>query len=316
MDYETFLTIGGLALVVLLGVRVYMALGSRHSRQWMIGKSGEDTVVVRENARFRELVFVSPTRELVQSRQDRTNKLRSGWGYVDGLHVGMLLDERPRRILFLGGGACIGPRQFEAIYDDATIDVVDSEAIVVDAAHRFFGLRTSERLRVYVADARQFACGCSSKEYDLVVLDAYGAYCVPAHLVTTQFFELVRRTMTDDGAFILNLIGNLDSDESSMRSILASIAHVFESYEIAIFAVPDPSETDGQLRRGVVRNSIALVAKKVCSAEKLAERASSVAPEVAPHLSEIVRRRFPVDVTRGRVLTDDDIAGKRWLLLD
>ncbi len=274
---EVVLFVAGGVFLALLALRLY---AGRRSRWRVVGRRGETTLIVRMRGGLRELVLVEGQRELVQSRQDPDRPLSSGPGYIDGLHIGMLLAPRPRRVVFLGGGACIGPRQFEAEYADVLLDVVEHDPLVLDAARRHFGLRASPRLSLIEADALTFMKGCRPGSYDLVVLDAYDARQVPRHLTTAKFFEDVGAAMTPEGSLVVNLIGDLGSDEGSARSILASLEEVFPSREIALFDATGTSD----------RNAIALIAPAVGSTDSLVARAAAIA--VAPGLAAIVRRRL------------------------
>jgi spermidine synthase len=296
---------GILALVGLFALRTVV---SRRAER-VIGRSGGDSIVLRRRRGFRELVFVNGDVELVQSRQDLRDPLRSGWAYVDGLHAGMLVVDAPRRVLFLGGGAGLGPMQFEALYTDATIDVVEKEQVVVDVAKRHFGLRASPRVRVRVADAREVVTGCAPAEYDVVVLDAYGAYALPAALATTEFFELVRRVLTPRGVLVLNVIGDLDAPRAIARRVLATLAAAFDGFEVAVFPVGEPKDAaDEAAPRGGVRNVVVLVARSIPSREELQRRAAAVSAQVVPELGAVVRSRWTGDVRGGRVLTDGELA--------
>lgn len=273
-------TLTGLASVFLLVVGLRLALAWR-SRRWVLGERNGTTVVVRRRGRFLELVLARDGHELVQSRQQRGGDLGSGRGYVDGLHVGMLLSPRPKRVLFLGGGACIGPRQFEIAYPEVTIDVVEKDPLVIAAANRFFDFRITKRVAVHAADARRFVAENTFGPYDLIVFDVYDALGIPDALTTPAFFATVRSALRDDGALVVNLIRRPEVNETVL---VATIAEAFPRCEMAIFDVPAE-------RGGGIDNAIVLVAPQVPPAAELAERASGV--RVAPFLGEIVRRRRP-----------------------
>jgi spermidine synthase len=278
----------GIAFVLLFALRVRLAMQKR--RSVVVGVRGVDRFVVRKEDGFRELLIVSPTHEQVQSRQDLKNDLSSGRGYVDGFHVAMIgRESTPTRVLFIGGGACVGPRQFEAAYPEATIDVVESEGLVIEAAKKHFGLVTSPRLRVHIGDGRLFLH--DAKPYDVVVIDTYDAYRMPGRLVTKEFFAEVREAMRPDGAVVLNLVGSLR--RTLVPGILAALAVAFDGWEIAVFDVPDESEG-----RHVVRNFIVLVTAKVPDV-------AAAAVKVAPYLGEITAKRREVTIDPERAFTDE-----------
>jgi len=65
--------------------------------------------------------------------------------------------------------------------------------------------------------------------YDLVIGDAFGGLAVPWHLTTQEFVAQVRRTMTDDGVYAVNLIdypplGFARAEAATLRSVFAHVA--------------------------------------------------------------------------------------------
>ncbi len=275
MTIETLGALGAAALG-LGGLRLWLAW---RSRQWTVGERNGTTVVVRRRGSFLELVLRRGDEELVQSRQVRGDPLGAGPGYVDGLHVGMLLDPRPERVLFLGGGACIGPRQFEAAYENATVDVVENNPLVIAAANRWFGFRITKRVSLHATDAWKFVRDKTFGPYDLAIVDVYDASGMPAELTTAEFFSSVRGALTAKGAIVVNLIRGSGLDEPSL---LRAVREAFPEHAIALFDVPAS-------RGASIENVIALVAPEVPPTPELVARAASI--EVAPFLGEILRHR-------------------------
>ncbi|MBX3232203.1 MAG: fused MFS/spermidine synthase [Labilithrix sp.] len=242
----------GAAFLLLGGLRLWLAW---RSRSVVVGERNGTAVIVRRRGRYRELVLRKDGRELVQSRQAVGDPLDSGPGYVDGFHVAMLLEPRPEQVLFLGGGACIAPRQFEAAYPDVSIDVVENDPWVIAAANRYFGFRITKRISVHATDARKFVKESTFGPYDLVVLDVYDAHGIPPSLRGPELFGALRSALKDSGALIANLVAGSDD-------VRARIAEAFRGWEIADFVVDD-------------QNTLVLAAPSIPPREVLRERARS-----------------------------------------
>ena len=88
--------------------------------------------------------------DIIQTRAERSG-LRGGTRYTDGFHLAALSAGDVKRVLFIGGGGCIGPRQFAASYPDAQIDVVEVDAQIAALAE----LTVSRRSRRLGADVRR-----------------------------------------------------------------------------------------------------------------------------------------------------------------
>ncbi|WP_265108467.1 spermidine synthase [Halosolutus halophilus] len=128
--------------------------------------------------------------------------------YTKYFHLPMLLTDDPDdvdRVLFVGGGGYTGPQDFADHYD-ATVDVVEIDPDVTDAAETYFGLDRGE-VNVHTEDGRQFLQR-TDETYDLIVLDAFKKEQVPFHLTTVEFMELLTERLSEDGMVHANVISS------------------------------------------------------------------------------------------------------------
>ena len=214
------ITAAGAAILLLGAVRGWLAFRTRKVGAW----NGTE-VIVRRRGRFRELVLARGDDALVQSRQDVHDPLSAGDAYIEGFHLGV--SPGARRALFLGGGAMIGPRQFEFRYPEMTIDVVENNPVVVEAATRYFGFETSHRLALHLDDAASFVADAA--RYDVIVLDVYDAHGVPAELMNAEFCAALRRISNDDGTLVVNLAHLEALDEAQ---IVDALARAFPTFAV------------------------------------------------------------------------------------
>ncbi|MBW2980966.1 fused MFS/spermidine synthase [Candidatus Woesearchaeota archaeon] len=106
--------------------------------------------------------------------------------------------------LILGNGA--GTSMMETDYFfDTNIDGVEIDPMVTEVGNAYFGLRLNEGLSIFHQDARVFL-NQNKKKYDIVYIDVYsGEPHVPFHIATVEFFELVNRSLNDDGIVAINV---------------------------------------------------------------------------------------------------------------
>ena len=151
--------------------------------------------------------------------------------YTRYFHLSMLAVDDPEsveRVLFVGGGGFSGPKRFVAEYD-ATVDVVEIDPEVVDAAETHFDVEESDELRIHTMDGREYL-ERTNHSYDVVVLDAYRADRVPYHLTTVEFMQLVRDRMDEDGVVVANVISARDGPESAFyRAQYRTMDRAFEN---------------------------------------------------------------------------------------
>ena len=122
--------------------------------------------------------------------------------------IGLALSRKPpQRILVVGLGGGSLPVFLHRAYPEVRIDVVEIDPEVVRVAKRYFDVAEDARLRIHVADGRRFIEQSAAASYDIVILDAFGAKEVPAHLSTQEFLLSVRRLLRPDGVTVSNIWG-------------------------------------------------------------------------------------------------------------
>ena len=85
--------------------------------------------------------------------------------------------------------------------------------------------REPYRGRAVIQDGRQYLLS-HTEPMDFIVLDAYNADMIPFHLITREFFELVRDRLTDDGILAINYIGR-PQDDFVTDSLFRTLREVF-----------------------------------------------------------------------------------------
>lgn len=111
------------------------------------------------------------------------------------------------KVLVIGGGGYSLPRYIETVYPQMSVDVVEIDPGVTQAAHDFLGLPPETKIRTFNEDGRQYLVGLSpAVKYDLILLDAVNDLSVPYHLTTLEFDQLLASHLSEDGLLVTNLI--------------------------------------------------------------------------------------------------------------
>ena len=140
-------------------------------------------------------------------------------------HSGAVLNaisfaKKPERLinLGLGGGEILSAVKKK--YPEMTIEAVEIDPTVVKIARNEFLLPDS--IQAYIGDARLFLQK-SSDIYDVVILDCYTVPSPPPHLVTVEFYNILKSKMAHDGVLIINFyMGDIH-----LKSYLNTVAKVF-----------------------------------------------------------------------------------------
>ena len=262
-------------------------------------------VVHRERSLYQTILVVKQGRTLClqfslrraqrnQSCLDVRRPQRMVLAYTQMMMAALLFGPPPQRILVIGLGGGTLPTALGEIYPDAEQHVVEIDPAVVKVAQRHFGFAPSERLKVYVEDARVFTrrALASGRTYDLIMLDAFGADYIPEHLMTREYLADTKALLADDGALAANTfaVSDLYDHES------ATYFDVFGPF----FNLKLPSSG----------NRVILATKRgLPSLMALNARAAALAKSLAPYGIRIrdYPRRLKSDIdwaANTRVLTD------------
>jgi len=135
-------------------------------------------------------------------------------------------DQMRTAVLGLAGGTLV--RQYLATYPaDIEPDIVGVEVdpSVVGVARNFFGLDELP-IQVVVEDGRIFLA-TESEPFDVIIVDAYSTQMyIPPHMVTQEFFSLVRENLTPNGLTAMN-VNATEPDSELLLAITNTAASVF-----------------------------------------------------------------------------------------
>lgn len=116
-------------------------------------------------------------------------------------------------------------------YDEIgkTCDAVDINPAIFDVAKRYFGYQPKGE--TIIEDGR-YLLSRTSKTYDYVILDVFSGELTPAHLLSAEAVKLIAEKLSPGGVLGINLINRLQSQDSMMPSIVATLKTVFQQVEV------------------------------------------------------------------------------------
>jgi spermidine synthase len=252
----------------------------------------QDRVVFRQDTMYHRITVedTGPWRELKFDRSSqsgilRSDPLRSMYAYTDGFHLAPIYRPGLKRVLFIGGGAATGPKQFHAFYPQVEVDVAEIDPAVIAVARRFFSFQPDARTTVTIQDGRQFLMTTRSL-YDAIIVDAYYAESIPFHVTTVEFMRLLKRRLNPGGAAIFNVIGSMRGSNSQLvRSEYKTIGQVFRS--CAVFPILEAGEQSRDYSRRAVRNVLLVATEAPLTAVEVRRRAAALKNQRLPYLQEI-----------------------------
>ena len=123
--------------------------------------------------------------------------------YQKGLLASLYVNPKPERILVigLGGGALINTLM--TLLPNAKIDVVDLNPAIEKVAKDFFNFRPNNNTNIVIKDGYEFVKSCEQK-YNLIILDVFDKDNIPAQFVTSDFVDMTKSILTNDGLIAVN----------------------------------------------------------------------------------------------------------------
>jgi spermidine synthase len=201
-----------------------------------------------------------------------------------------MIDNPPKRILFIGMGAGILPRFVAKHFPETIIDVVEIDPDIPGIANKYFGYVKNAKCNIIIRDGRDFINRVKHK-YDLIFIDAYSAHDIPFQLTSQEFYRKVRDAMKPHGIVSVN-IANLGKSQF-IASEIKTIKSVFP--HLAIYVCPNesnyiPFASPGQeiTLFAPTRHSLDEIRRIVkkpltkCEVEKMTENAIILTDDYAP----------------------------------
>jgi predicted membrane-bound spermidine synthase len=124
--------------------------------------------------------------------------------YAQVMTIATVYPQTTAKVLMLGLGGGSISTYLGRFMPEAVVTTVEIDPGVIAAAKTYFGLRETDRMRYRAGDGRVFL-NRSGEVFDLILLDAYRGGYVPFHLLTREFYALVKQRLAPGGAAAFNV---------------------------------------------------------------------------------------------------------------
>jgi spermidine synthase len=139
---------------------------------------------------------------VIQAINNKHDSVNTYFSYVPLMVSESVNQVKSGNVLLLGlGGGCVAN---ELIKNNFEVDVVELDERVVVAAKAYFELNS--RVNLFIDDARRYINN-TNKKYDLVIFDVFKGEENPAHIITQESLEAVKKSLNKGGMIVLNGYG-------------------------------------------------------------------------------------------------------------
>lgn len=154
-------------------------------------------------------------------------------------------------ILEIGFGGGTTASYLHSYLPDTQITSVELDPAVVELAKKYFGVKDDDHFKQVVKDGRLFLAD-SKDHYDIILIDAYRGPFVPFHLLTQQFYQLVKDHLTDGGVVAQNVEPTtmlFDSAVKTIHSVFPQIEFFSAEGNVVTVAYPGKFMTQDELAK-------------------------------------------------------------------
>jgi predicted membrane-bound spermidine synthase len=145
--------------------------------------------------------------------------------YARAMTIAAVYPRDIRRVLMLGLGGGAIPAYLARFIPAATIDIVELDPGVIGVAKKYFGIRQTGAAHLYESDARVFL-NRHSEPYDIILVDAFTGSYIPFHLMTKEFYGLVRDRLAPHGVAAFNILPAVKLFDSNVRTLQVAFDNV------------------------------------------------------------------------------------------
>jgi spermidine synthase len=129
------------------------------------------------------------------------------------------------------------------------VTTVELDPAVIDIAKQYFGIKEERNFHVQNDDGRLFLTK-SKQHYDIIMLDAYRGPFVPFHLLTREFYAVVKQHLAPGGVIVQNVEPStmlFDSSVATIGSVFANLEFYRAEGNIVMVAYDGPARDPRQL---------------------------------------------------------------------
>ncbi len=164
--------------------------------------------------------------EEIESRLNVDDPLALESEYTQAMLLALAWQPTPQRILLIGLGGGRLQTVLHHYLEQALLDTVELDPMILDVAKRFFGFAVDERQHVIIKDGRDYLRGFPSEApFDLLLLDAFRVSGIPLHLSTREFYDDCRGVLAPTGAIAANLHSGTPLYDSARKTFAAAFRY-------------------------------------------------------------------------------------------
>lgn len=189
-------------------------------------ESHYNSIYVFQQGTYVTLAFGHKSRRYVESRRNTEDLLELPVEYTRALTAPLAYAEKLESLLIIGMGGGSTSWYLHKHLPDATVTAVELDPEMIRLADKYFGMKPGPGLEIVEADGRLFLVRDKTQR-DVIFIDAYRGPFVPFHLLTKEFYELVKSRLAPGGV----VAQNIEPSTMLFDSTYATLLEVFDQVD-------------------------------------------------------------------------------------
>src|SRR6516164_927883 len=204
----------------LIGIATALAQDSRNLLESK--ESLYNNIYVYEQSPYVSMTFGHNRRIYTESVYNTRDERDLPVEYTRFMTAGLMYAKDVRSILEIGFGGGRTSWYLHRYLPNVQLTSVELDPTVVEPAKKYFGIKQEPNFQIVNRDGRLFLSE-SKDRYDIILIDAYRGPFVPFHLLTREFFQIVKDHLADGGV----VAQNVEPSTMLFDSAVKTIASVF-----------------------------------------------------------------------------------------
>lgn len=149
-----------------------------------------------------------------------------------------------KRVLLIGGAGNSVTRDFLARFEKVYVDIIEIDPGLTKLAKEYFRLEEDARLSLVHEDGRTYLNRVKNGDYEVIIIDAYGAsLSIPYQLTTREAVLMISKGLSEDGIVMANIVSAIEGEKGQfLRAEYRTFRSVFPQVYILPVGFPDEPE--------------------------------------------------------------------------
>jgi len=192
-------------------------------------ESQYNNIKIYKSGSYVTMRFSRANSEFSESTINTSNSMELPSSYNRSIMAALVYSPDCKKILMVGLGGGAITRYINAFMPNVDITNVELDRDVIRLAKKYFYIKEAQSFRIIESDGRIYLKQNTDAKYDLIILDAFRGGYIPFHLLTKEYFSLIKEHLNINGCVVLNLHTNSELYDSTIVTLKDTFANI-DSY--------------------------------------------------------------------------------------